>query len=412
MFIPIQKRKSAAARRFACAMILAALFAPAQASAQGPRLESFFDDAQRFLEKQGRALERELQDLSGPEPPRPRADIAGPPLPPRNPLRTPEPAALSTEGIPAKPRETITTMPQPAAPEPVREAPARPVATALPLPDRNPLFTTQEQSEPEAPPHPRAIEVPDWTQEQIEQAKAECDAALSGLRVEYTALASIREGQCGAPYPIKLSSIGAAPAVAIDPPATLTCAMTVELNRWLNDIVQPAARETLGSPVVGLRNVASYVCRNRYNAPGKRISEHALANALDIAAFTTGAGETVTLLQHWTRNEAPENGASPDGPDSQPPAASTGGDSNEASKGAEQKTVPGAQQAVEKAASAEPSPESEPPAPPDPKDRFLRRLHTGACGIFGTVLGPEANESHHDHFHLDMKERRNGGYCE
>jgi hypothetical protein len=43
---------------------------------------------------------------------------------------------------------------------------------------------------------------------------------------------------------------------------------------------------------------------------------------------------------------------------------------------------------------------------------FLRRLHKGACGIFGTVLGPEANEAHRNHFHLDLAPRRRSAYCE
>ena len=43
---------------------------------------------------------------------------------------------------------------------------------------------------------------------------------------------------------------------------------------------------------------------------------------------------------------------------------------------------------------------------------FLKRLHRGSCTVFATVLGPEANEAHRDHFHLDMKERRSGsGVC-
>ena len=36
---------------------------------------------------------------------------------------------------------------------------------------------------------------------------------------------------------------------------------------------------------------------------------------------------------------------------------------------------------------------------------FLRRVHGGACRVLRTVLGPEANESHRDHLHLDMKAR-------
>ncbi|HTC77005.1 MAG TPA: extensin family protein, partial [Terriglobales bacterium] len=44
--------------------------------------------------------------------------------------------------------------------------------------------------------------------------------------------------------------------------------------------------------------------------------------------------------------------------------------------------------------------------------QFLRRLHKGACGVFGTVLGPEANEAHRDHFHFDLAHRRNSAYCQ
>jgi hypothetical protein len=46
------------------------------------------------------------------------------------------------------------------------------------------------------------------------------------------------------------------------------------------------------------------------------------------------------------------------------------------------------------------------------KAAFLRRIHDGACGIFGTVLGPEANDAHRDHFHFDMKARRRNAYCQ
>ena len=35
-----------------------------------------------------------------------------------------------------------------------------------------------------------------------------------------------------------------------------------------------------------------------------------------------------------------------------------------------------------------------------------------ACRHFGTVLGPEANEAHRNHFHLDMAERKVKRICE
>jgi hypothetical protein len=46
------------------------------------------------------------------------------------------------------------------------------------------------------------------------------------------------------------------------------------------------------------------------------------------------------------------------------------------------------------------------------KTEFLRAIHKAACAIFATVLGPEANKVHKNHFHLDMAERRSANICE
>jgi hypothetical protein len=48
----------------------------------------------------------------------------------------------------------------------------------------------------------------------------------------------------------------------------------------------------------------------------------------------------------------------------------------------------------------------------DLRREFVTKIHDDACGIFGTVLGPEANDAHKDHFHLDMKARSRRAYCE
>ncbi|MGI9475888.1 MAG: extensin family protein [Hyphomicrobiaceae bacterium] len=54
------------------------------------------------------------------------------------------------------------------------------------------------------------------------------------------------------------------------------------------------------------------------------------------------------------------------------------------------------------------------PKPPasKPLALFLRGIHRTACRIFGTTLGPEANEAHRNHFHFDMFPRRRRKYCE
>lgn len=46
-----------------------------------------------------------------------------------------------------------------------------------------------------------------------------------------------------------------------------------------------------------------------------------------------------------------------------------------------------------------------------PNALFLRGAHRTACKIFATVLGPEANNTHRNHFHVDLAQRRLGPYC-
>lgn len=61
-----------------------------------------------------------------------------------------------------------------------------------------------------------------------------------------------------------------------------------------------------------------------------------------------------------------------------------------------------------------PGAETEPVAPP-PKtasSRFLHEAHASACRIFGTTLGPEANEAHRNHLHVDMAERKVRKICD
>ncbi len=53
-----------------------------------------------------------------------------------------------------------------------------------------------------------------------------------------------------------------------------------------------------------------------------------------------------------------------------------------------------------------------PPPPKTPKARFLREIHGSGCRIFGTTLGPEANEAHRNHLHVDMAERKYKKICD
>ena len=394
--------------------IVLALLPNAPVKAQGQQLESFFDNAQRFLDRQRRNIEREIDKLSEQGTPRPPENIGTPPLPvpnPRRPAAAPAPIPKQTPAqIPYPKRDQTITVKPPeapdtgtAAPQKVTGPPSTETATAQSVPDppRNPIRTqepgqAQEGEQKETPPHPREVEVEDWTKDQIAAAKAECAGIMAELEAKYAPLPPIREGRCGAPYPIKLSSLGKDPAVAITPPATLTCSMAASLSRWLEETVQPAAIEQFEARITEVQNVASYVCRTRYDNPETRISEHGLANALDIASFKSDDGQRVTLSQHWVLAAPTE--AEPAGEDAPNKAKVNKSDTSESAR-------PSGVVTTEKTAPAAP-PE------PDPKDIFLRAVHDGACAVFGTVLGPDANEAHRDHFHLDMKERRHSAYCE
>lgn len=102
-----------------------------------------------------------------------------------------------------------------------------------------------------------------------------------------------------------------------------------------------------GGGLVGITVPSHYACRTRNSRPGARLSEHATGNAIDISAFTLADGSRLTVLNDW-------NGAN----------SST-----------------------------------------------LRQLHASACGPFGTVLGPNSDRFHQDHFHFDVASYRSGPFC-
>jgi hypothetical protein len=49
--------------------------------------------------------------------------------------------------------------------------------------------------------------------------------------------------------------------------------------------------------------------------------------------------------------------------------------------------------------------------PLDARANFLRSIHHAACGPFSTVLGPEADRNHRNHFHFDTAPRGGKTHC-
>jgi hypothetical protein len=294
-------------------------------------------------------------------------------------------------------------------------------------PDRNPFRakTPATVDEPTAKPVlPSEKQTVLWSDDQVASAKLDCAKMLSGVTLEYETLPPLKEGICGAPAPILVKSIG---GVAIEPPATMTCALASGVASWIGKTLQPKAKALLGTQVVKLHNATSYACRNRYGGETTPLSEHALANALDISEFVFESGETVTVLADWPRvvkasaettgSVTPPQAASPKEIEAvEITQAKASAETNPFAVTVKAKTNP----FVVPTAVAEtppPTPPAEATAPQtqsqtELKGEFVKVVHDDACQTFGTVLGPAANEAHKNHFHFDMKARRKTAFCE
>lgn len=276
-----------------------------------------------------------------------------------------------------------------------------------------------------------AAEAPSWSVQEIEQARAHCGELLKGLDVMVIPLAPIREGECGAPAPLQLVSIGSNPPVSFSPPPTLTCDMVAALHRWLEREVQPLARRHLGAPVVGVATMSSFSCRMAYGRAKGRLSEHGRVNAIDIAGFLTAQGQIATVAADWgpiAREIAAQAvAAQADAGKKQAVAAPKPDGEAKVPRPATASTVPAFRPTIEFPAViigeqpsgpatglgwAPPSRLGGPKSTDDGNAHFLRAAHRAACTIFATVLGPEANRAHKNHFHLDMAPRKSGNICE
>jgi hypothetical protein len=123
-----------------------------------------------------------------------------------------------------------------------------------------------------------------------------------------------------------------------------SCAVNIGLILWQRRVVQPAAFKHLGQRVISIEHMGSYNCRTI--AGSSTPSEHATGNAIDISAFVLADGSRVTLLNHWDAR--------------------------------------------------------------DGRSAFLQDIRDGACPLFKTVLSPDYNAAHANHFHFDQAERAGG----
>jgi len=267
---------------------------------------------------------------------------------------------------------------------------------------------SQQTSETLDPPPPQ------WSEREIGAALMACVHSLAPLNAEVVPLGPIRYGDCGTPAPVLLRSLGVKEKIVFEPPLLTNCPMVAALSHWLEKTVQPAAHASFGKPVARIAS-SGYACRNLYNRPNDKLSQHAFANAIDLPLFILADGRKVDVTHGWgptkrdlvaeikprlvpivAKASAAEK-AAPARKDAAEAKDEPTGSTRAAKAPAVEGVDPG--DAVSKADAASPDPASTPQA------KFLRKVHEDACEQFSTVLGPEANDVHRTHLHLDLQAR-------
>lgn len=138
--------------------------------------------------------------------------------------------------------------------------------------------------------------------------------------------------------------VSAIGSVQMKPAATVTCQMAASFAAWTKRDLVPAARLRYFSGVKTIHQGSSYSCRKI--AGSRTLSEHGKGNALDIMRIELNSGRDIDVEKPGLF------------------AFRTRG--------------------------------------------FLNTIRSDGCSYFNTVLGPGYNYDHRNHFHFDIKQRRNG----
>jgi hypothetical protein len=172
----------------------------------------------------------------------------------------------------------------------------------------------------------------------------QCRALLDRAGVRYVTLPPRQDGaRCGYADGVRFAAGGARRVDYRPADLGVACPVAAALAVWEWNVVQPAAQRHFGSRVASIEHFGSYNCRRMYGRDQGNWSEHATADAVDIAGFRLVDGERVTIVRDWTKGGA--------------------------------------------------------------KAAFLREVRDGACQLFATTLSPDYNAAHRDHLHLDQANR-------
>jgi hypothetical protein len=173
-----------------------------------------------------------------------------------------------------------------------------------------------------------------------------CRQRLRKLGAVFRDVPSIGEGAgCGVAWPVQLTHLSKG-RIALKNGATLNCHMAEAFATWVKNELVPQSRWRYFSGVESIQIASSYSCRWVKGRVGGTLSEHGKGNAIDIGSIGLNNGKEIDVRK------------------------------------------PGFFAFREKA--------------------LLKMARAEACDYFTTVLGPGYDYDHRNHFHFDLKERRNG----
>ncbi len=178
----------------------------------------------------------------------------------------------------------------------------------------------------------------------VNASARQCLSRLGSTQASFVPLSDKYYGAgCSTLSSVSLSRLqGDAGAFDLANLGPVACPLAESFAGWARYGVDRAARQILGSPLVRIETMGSYSCRNV--AGSGRLSAHARAEAIDVSAFILSDGRRISVLKDWNGNSA--------------------------------------------------------------EKKFLRVIHDSACKRFGTVLGPNYNAAHQNHFHLELGDGR------
>lgn len=114
-------------------------------------------------------------------------------------------------------------------------------------------------------------------------------------------------GGCGGEDLVRLEAIvlPSTQRVAVKPAAILRCTMATAVADWIRTDMAPLAA-TLGTTISELDNFDSFECRGRNRVKGAKLSEHGLANALDVRGLKLANGNMLSLTDRTVPRETRE----------------------------------------------------------------------------------------------------------